>query len=402
MLTQIKRRWAERASTARRDLSVLVGSVLGKRTPFLVTRPARTFADTAAAEALGSLTLRPLRVARIVRETRDAVSVFLEDPSGRGLEFVPGQFLTVEVEVDGRRLRRAYSLSTPPHSGESAITVKRIEGGRVSGHLNERLREGDVLHVLGPSGSFTVEPDPEADRHLVLLAGGSGITPIMSIARAVLATEPSSRVTLVYGNRGPADVIFRDALDALAAEHRPRFVVDHVLSDPPEGWTGATGMLDRATVEARLEALGTGGDAHTDYYVCGPDPMRAAVREVLRARRVPAARIHEEVFVRPELRGDERPLPDTDQTLHVRRDGLERTALVRPGQTLLEAGLSTGIALPFSCAMGGCAECKCKLREGEVVMEEPNCLTEEERSEGWVLTCVSRPLGTVKLEVPVP
>jgi ferredoxin-NADP reductase len=222
----------------------------------------------------------------------------------------------------------------------------------------------------------------------------------MSIARAVLAAEARSRVTLVYGNRREADVIFRDALDALAREHAGRFTLDHVLEDPPDGWAGGSGKLDRPTFESRLDALGTNRPAGIEWYVCGPDPMRAAVREALLERGVDRANLREEVFVRPELHGGEAALPAIDQTLHVRKNGLERTMIVRPGQTLLEAGLAAGMPMPFSCAMGGCAECRCKLVEGSVVMEEPNCLTTEEREQGFVLACVSRPRTTVKLEVP--
>jgi ferredoxin-NADP reductase len=328
------------------------------------------------------------------------VSVFLERLDGAKLEFLPGQFLTLELVVDGQRLRRAYSLSTSPLDGHAAITVKRIAGGRVSSFVNERLREGDVAHVLGPSGSFTVQPDSGATRDLVLLAGGSGITPVVSIARTVLAREPRSRVTLVYGNRRAEDVIFRDALDTLARENADRFVLEHVLEEAPTGWSGPRGRLDRGTVDARLEALRVCERAGTEFYVCGPDPMRRAVRDALAARGVTGTRVREEVFLRPELLTDaDHALPDRDQTLHVRKNGLERTMIVRPGQTLLEAGLAAGMPMPFSCAMGGCAECKCELVEGSVAMEEPNCLTAEERAQGFVLACVARPRTTVRVLV---
>ena len=388
-------------ATARRDFDMVLGTLArGEHPPYLVKRPPRTVADSAPRLGSTSVTPRPMRVARIVRETPDAVSVFLEDPNGAPLAFSAGQFLTLEVDTDHGRLRRAYSLSTSPRAGADAVTVKRVEGGRVSGFVNERLREGDTVRVLGPSGSFTVRTNPRTARELVLVAGGSGITPVISIARTVLAEEPQSRVTLIYGNRREADVIFREALDALAREHEGRLTLDHVLEEPPEGWSGGRGKLDRPAFESRLEALGLAGRVGAEWYVCGPDPMRAAVRESLALRGVDRAQLHEEIFVRPELGGGEAALPGSDQTLHVRKNGLERTMIVSPGQTLLEAGLAAGMPMPFSCAMGGCAECKCKLVEGDVVMEEPNCLTPDERDQGYVLTCVSRPRTTVKLEVP--
>ena len=397
-----RKRVEERVAATRRDLAMVLGTLArGEHPPYLVKRPARTVADSAPKLRSTRVTPRPMRVARIVRETQDAVSVFLEEASGAPLAFVPGQFLTLEVTTDAGRFRRAYSLSTSPADGAAAITVKRVARGRVSGFINEKLREGDVVHVLGPSGSFTVQPSPRAAREIVLVAGGSGITPIMSIARSVLSDEPRSRVTLVYGNRRQADVIFREPLDVLAREHTGRFTLDHVLEEPPDGWSGGRGRLDRPTFEARLEALGMTRPSGIEWYVCGPDPMRAAVREALLDRGVDRANVREEVFVRPELHGGEATLPATDQTLHVRKNGLERTMIVHPGQTLLEAGLAAGMPMPFSCAMGGCAECKCRVIEGSVAMEEPNCLTPDEREQGYVLACVSRPRTTVKLEVPV-
>ena len=398
----LPRRLSERLDTARRDLSMVAGTLFaGRSAPHLVPRARSPRAASAPPTSAASrLAPRPMRVTRIVRETPDAVSVFLEDPRGK-LEFLPGEFLTVEVTVDGEKLRRAYSLSTSPLDGEASITVKRVEGGRVSGFINDGLKEGDVLHVLGPSGNFTVETTPDARRHLVLLAGGSGITPIMSIARSVLAAEPKSDVTLVYGNRSERDVIFRDALDALAAEHEGRLRLDHVLSDPEGEWKGARGMLDRPTVEARLAALGIEDDSGIEYFLCGPEPMRAAVRETLEARGVPARRIREEIFVRPELQsaGGASPLPTEAQTVHVRQGAVERTMLVKPGHTVLEAGLDAGVDMPFSCTMGGCAACKVKLVDGDVAMEEPNCLTAEEREQGYILACVSRPTKRCRVEV---
>ena len=381
---------------------MVAGTLLaGRSAPHLIPRQRSPRAASAPATSAASrLAPRPMRVTRIVRETPDAVSVFLEDPKGT-LEFLPGQFLTVEVTVGGEKLRRAYSLSTSPLDGEASITVKRVKGGRVSGFINDELKEGDVLHVLGPSGSFTVETAADARRHLVLLAGGSGITPIMSIARAVLGAEPRSDVTLVYGNRSERDVIFREALDALAAEHGGRLRLDHVLSDPEGAWDGPRGMLDRATVQARLDALGIEDDSSIEYYVCGPEPMRVAVREALEQRGVAVRRVREEIFVRPELQSADgsTPLPTEAQTVHVRQGGIERTMLVKPGHTVLEAGLDAGVDMPFSCTMGGCAACRVKLVEGDVAMEEPNCLTAEERERGYILACVSRPTRRCRVEV---
>jgi len=163
---------------------------------------------------------------KVVRETEDAVSIYVTEADGSPVKFRPGQFLSVDVMVDGERLRRAYSLSSACVDGvPTHITVKRIVGGRVSNQLNDTISEGDELAVLGPSGSFIVEPRAVNQRHLVMIAGGSGITPIISILETVLRVEPHSRVTLIYGNRGWNDVIFRDRLQRLRDEFGDRLTV---------------------------------------------------------------------------------------------------------------------------------------------------------------------------------
>ncbi len=335
---------------------------------------------------------RTVRVAQVVRETPDAVSLVLEDPTGAPLRFTPGQFFTLLVPVGGETLRRAYSASSDARDSSSvAVTVKRVAGGIVSNHVNDHLREGDLLQILGPSGSFVAPAPPAgAERHLVLLAGGSGITPMMSIARTVLAVEPRTRITLIYGNRGVGDVIFRDAIDELARAYGSRFVVRHVLSDPPAGWTGGVGMLEERVVSAELDACGALDDAH--FFLCGPEPMMRASRAALRARGVTDDRILEERFNMPHLRVRGAAVVDAGpQLLTIRGSGAgARDVYVASEQTMLEAGLSAGIAMDYSCAMGGCGACKVRLCSGAVEMEEPNCLTTQERAGGYVLACVSR------------
>ena len=306
----------------------------------------------------------------------------------------------MDVTIDGERFRRAYSLAsacipdTPAH-----ITVKRIEDGRVSNHLNDSIAEGDELEALGPSGSFTVEPRSVNQRQLVMIAGGSGITPIMSIIETILRVEKGSRVTLIYGNRGWDDVIFRDRLQSLCDEFGERLTVDHVLEHPPQWWTGERGLLDGAVLESRLRALGVQEDGTKRYFLCGPTPMMQAAEQALRARGVDPSRIAEERFTRPEDRSGN---PGSDKIEHVvvSKGGQEQGIRVEPGQTILEAALAAGIDMPFSCAMGGCGACRVRREAGEIQMEEPNCLSRAERDEGYVLTCVGRPLsqGTIVVE----
>ena len=401
----LPRALAERYTALKRDAAMLAGTLAGRNPPPLVARRERSRPVTVLSPATApGLHARPLRVARVVRETADVVTLVLEDPTGAPISFLPGQFFTVLITVDGQPLRRAYSASCAPGAeGASrvALTIKRVPGGRVSNHLNDHAVQGMPLEVLGPSGAFTPEPSGGEPRHLVLLAGGSGITPLMSIARAVLATEPATHVSLVYGNRREADVIFREALDALARERPGRFVLRHVLAEPPVGWDGGVGLMDRHRVEEELAVLPIHPGEPAAYFVCGPEGMMREARAALLARGVPPERIREERFTQPHLRPATPAVPEGTgpAAVEVHLRGTVRHVSAPAGGTLLEAGLGAGLPMPYSCAMGGCGACKVTLRSGEVRMEEPNCLTGEERARGQVLACVARPVTAVTVEV---
>jgi ring-1,2-phenylacetyl-CoA epoxidase subunit PaaE len=381
----------------RRDLAAVAASLAGRPAGPVATttKPSRT-PGPAPAPSLHAP--RRVRVARVVRETADAVTLVLEDPSGAPLRFAAGQFFTLHVPVDGEVVKRAYSASSSAlQPGSASVTVKRVGDGRVSRRLVDHAREGDALELLGPSGSFT-PPAATAPRRLVLVGGGSGITPLASIARTLLASEPGTRLALVYGNRALDDVIFREALDALAVEHAPRFVVRHVLERPPPGWTGGAGLLDGGALARELDALGEPDAQTTEYYLCGPAPMMSGARACLEERGVAPARIHEERFVSAHAAS---PLAGSEpQPVKVHVGGRVRELVVAPGRTVLEAALDAGVDMPFSCAVGGCGTCLVRLTAGRVAMDEPNCLSDQERAGGYVLACVSRPSSPCSFEVP--
>ena len=387
--------------TLRRDLRTILHTMFGEPLPTFrrrspLARHGHTLSSSATPETLVS---RPVRIVEVVRETPDAVTLHLEDETGRAFAFHPGQFLSLLVSIEGVELRRAYSICTMPGGPRVAVTVKRVAGGRVSNHLVDRAAVGDRLAVLGPSGSFGVTVDPTAHRHLVLVAGGSGITPMMSIAASVLAGEPGSRVTLVYGNRSEGDVVFRQALTTLAATHGDRFVLRHVLEEPRAKSRAGRGRLERAVAEQELRALDvTKADA---FFLCGPEPMMVDVRAALvEGLGVAAAKIHEERFSSPAQRSATGKLPTRAQPISIRIAGRTHEVTARPGETLLEAGLGAGVNMPYSCGLGGCGACKLKLVAGEVVEDEPNCLTAAERAQGFVLGCVSRATNSTTVEVP--
>lgn len=386
---------ATRLRTLRRDLATAAGALIGRNPPPVVRTTKRTVHRAPPAVAA-----RSVRVARVVRETPDAVTLVLEDARGEAIRYAAGQFFTLRVPLRGGEIaKRAYSASSSPLDGDGvSITVKRVEGGLVSTHLVENAREGDALEILGPSGSFT--PAPAAGpRSIVLVGGGSGITPLASIARTLLATEPETRVLVVYGNRAREDVIFHDALERLAVEHAAsgRFVVRHVLERPPSGWTGGAGLLDGDALARELDAAGafSAGVAPAEYFLCGPDPMMRAARATLEGRGVPPARIREERFVSAHAA----VAPSGPQEVSVRLRGGVQRVVVPAGATVLEAALEARVDMPFSCTVGGCGACRVRLVDGDLAMDEPNCLSPDERARGYVLACVSRPSGRCTLEV---
>jgi ferredoxin-NADP reductase len=377
-----------------RDLRALGDGLRGVHPSPLIERPRRApIAASVAASAERSA--RALRIEEVRRESADAVSLVLADPTGASLPCRPGQFFTLLVDVGGERLRRAYSASwIDPDGTRVAVTIKRVAGGRVSNHLNDTARAGDLLSVLGPSGEFVVA-DTAGPRHLVLIGAGSGITPLVAIARD-RAGEAGSRVSLIYGNRTPAAILFAAELDALAASGA--LTVHHVLEEPGDV-AARRGRLDEDALAAELAVLADADGRPAEYFVCGPAPVMDAARAVLVRRGVPPSRIREERFASPTSAA--RSADGRPQLVTVRRPGQAgQPVLVAPGATILDAGLAAGVAMPFSCAMGGCGACAVRLVDGEVDVDEPSCLTADERARGVVLACVARPRGACTLELP--
>jgi ring-1,2-phenylacetyl-CoA epoxidase subunit PaaE len=362
----------------RRDVEMVWKELRGQRPrPFMVRRR--------AGAVPAGLATRKVRVASVRRETADAMTFVLEATDGAPLTWLPGQFFTLLVRTeDGATHRRAYSASAPAaEDGRLPITVKRVDGGRVSSFLHERVGAGDTLEVLGPSGAFVV-PSAPAPRTLVLVGGGSGITPLAAILQATLAAPDGARVHLVHASRRAEDAIFAAALAALAERHSRRFTLHPAHGDTFDARTLPT--LPPAEAEDAL------------YFVCGPRPMMDAVRATLLERGVRAERIREEHFASP-VRSDA-AAASTVQPLLVRHaSGPARSLLVAPGATLLEAGLAARVPMPYSCAMGGCGACRVTLVSGTVTSDE-SFLTAEERARGDVLACCSRPTSPCTIELP--
>jgi ferredoxin-NADP reductase len=369
---------SSRATQAARDLAMLVSTVVGPRRP--VAQVHRGALDHTALPGE-----RRLRVLSVRQETPDALSIVIERPAG--LVYQAGQFLTLVLPLDGGEVRRSYSLSSSPlDGGPLVITVKQVEGGLASRWLHRNVRPGAVLRVRGPSGNFTFAPaDPI--RRLVLVGGGSGITPLMGILRTALVSCPELPVHLLFANRSATDVIFRAELDQLAAAH-PRLTVRHVLEAGGDGVGCGQGRVTAADLEAAL-----GGEvAGSRVYLCGPEGMMSAAEAGLASLGLAPHQLKTERFVTVR-----RPVGEASGRLYQLRVGAKRVE-VSGARTLLESATEARIDLDFSCTMGGCSACKARLVEGEVVMDEPNCLSEDERAAGLILTCVARPVSDVVIE----
>ncbi len=341
-----------------------------------------------------------LEVAEIVEETADARSIRFAVPPDLAdkFRFRAGQHLTLRTFIGGEEVRRNYSLCTAPHEGALKVAVKRIAGGAFSNWVAHELKAGDRLDVMPPHGSFTVHFDPAATRHYVAFAGGSGITPIMSLARTALAVEPGSRFTLFYGNRDASSIIFLDALAELKDRFLGRFELFHLLSDEEGDVDLLNGMLDRETCDRVIAAFVPEPHEVAAWFICGPGPMMDAAEAALIEAKVEHARIHIERFTagRPSeaLAAQMAQLQEaaTGLALHVTIDGRTRRIAFK-GSNILDAARASGLPAPFACKAGVCATCRARVTAGEVSMAARYGLSDEEIAAGYVLTCQSVPKG---------
>lgn len=341
----------------------------------------------------------PLRVASITRETADAVTIYFEDPTGRPLpRYRAGQYLTLILPVpdpanSGRPVRRAYSLSSAPHENTCAVTVKRVAGGLASEYIVNQLKPGQTIDVLPPLGAFTTEFGNGQARQFVLIGGGSGVTPLLSITKTVLREEPASRVLLVYANRDRESTIFREQFAQLEAGSGGRLVIDHILEAGECEYPGRFSppilqrILQRRGIAAR-EAL---------YFLCGPEGLMNGARTALEELGVAPARVLRESFTAPTAVPAPAPVEPAAASTPIARkvkiqfEGSNYEVEVGASQSILEAGLDAGIDLPYSCQAGLCTACRGRCHSGAVRMDEREGLSDSEIAQGYVLLCVGHP-----------
>ncbi len=341
-----------------------------------------------------------LKVKHIVQETKDAISIVFEQPSENPVKYKAGQFLTLIVPVNGKEVRRAYSLCSSPYIDKDlAVTVKRVEAGLMSNWLPDHLKVGSKVKVMEPMGQFTTEYARDRKRHVIMFAGGSGITPMMSIIKSLLTQEPNSIVSLIYCNRDIDSIIFKEALETLQTRDEGRLHVIHVLDNAPMNWQGYSGLLNHDMLTKLFERVPDWGITNTTYLMCGPEGMMKNVDSLLALRNIPLDKIFKESFVQGIIDKDQRKeeVKVTSAALQarevtIRYDGQEYKIMVPPNKAILETALDHGIDLPYSCQSGLCTACRGKALSGQVKLDEEEGLSQSERAEGYVLTCVGHPL----------
>ncbi len=341
-----------------------------------------------------------LKIAEVRREIDDAVSLrfTVPDELRDAFRFTPGQHLTLRTEIEGEDVRRNYSICAAPHEGELRVAIKQINGGLFSTWANRTLSAGQTIEVMPPHGSFTWTFDPDRSAVYAGFAGGSGITPILSLLKTALREEPKSRFVLFYGNRASSSIMFLEEIAAMKNRFLDRLEVYHFLEDEEDDITLFNGRLDTAkTAEIFGPLIDPAGiDA---AFICGPGPMMDAVEAGLKTAGVPGERILIERFTVGEMTGAQlaaaRELERKAEGLKVKLtlDGRRRTVTFDAEKgSILENARAAGMPAPFACKAGVCATCRAKVVSGEVTMKQNYGLAPEEVAAGYVLTCQAVPL----------
>lgn len=347
----------------------------------------------------------PLTVADLRAETDSAVCVTFAVPDALkpGFQFIQGQYLTLRATIDGEELRRSYSICSGVDDGLLQVAIKKIDGGIFSTWANEHLKVGDSIDVMPPQGKFFTPLDPAARKRYMLICAGSGITPILSIAKSVLSREPLSDVTLLFGNRNSASVMFKEELNFLKNRHMTRFNWVNILSREEQDAEVLFGRLDNkkgSDLQAKklIDILAT-----DEFFLCGPESMISEVSRGLRKTGISEDRIHYELFYASAedaqavvAKHHARAKQYAGQVSQVSVKVAGRTTyfdLTADGENILDGALNSGADLPFSCKGGVCATCKAKVIEGKVEMDLNHSLSEQEVADGMILTCQAHPLS---------
>lgn len=341
----------------------------------------------------------PIKVKDIRKATADAVAVSFEIPENLAsdFQFIAGQYINIRIKLDGQLQTRSYSICSSPAENEFSIAVKRLPNGVCSNYINDTLEVGELVELAAPMGRFKHSPDELAAKKYVAFAAGSGITPIISIIKTILKQEPNSSITLVYGNRNRKSIIFKEELEALKDKFLHRFSVIHILSREKTDADLNFGRIDQSKLEQLIKHHVQLNQVDA-FFICGPEAMVASIRAALTEQKVAADKIHFELFSTAQKSSASiaitKQLSSDGPTSEVQviLDGIAFDfPLAANGPSILEAAMSQGADLPFSCKSGVCCTCKARLIEGEVEMDVVYGLEPDEIDRGFILTCQSHP-----------
>lgn len=354
----------------------------------------------------------PLKVSKVIKDTRDAVSISFEVPAELKEEYKykQGQFLSLQLDIDGNDVRREYSLCSSPYIDEPlTIASKRVADGYASKFLYERVNEGDIIEVFPPQGKFFTELNPDNEKFYFLLGGGSGITPLYSILKSILIAEPKSKVILYYGNNEEEDIIFHQQLKELEAEYHGSFKLFLTVNKPSDSWQGLKGFINKTDLDRIIEENFYVDKNSVEYFICGPEEMMTYTTQCLEELSIPKEKIHKEYFTAPVVQNPEtvenengeidaspaeeissEPKP---RVVKIKLDNDEFEVTVNPGQVILDAVMDAGYDPPYSCLSGICTTCRAKLHSGKIEMDEREGLSDSEIENGFILTCQSHPLS---------
>lgn len=336
-----------------------------------------------------------LKIADVRQEIEDAVSIAFEVPQNlhADYQFKPGQYVTMRTKINGEEVRRSYSICSAPHENELRVAIKRVKGGLFSNYANENIKAGDTIDVMTPMGNFTTDVAENQEKTYVFFAGGSGITPILSLIKTVLVQEPNSFVTLIYGNRKINSIIFKEQIDFLKNVYLTRFNVIHILSEEYLGNDMQYGLMDKAKTD-QLNEFFLKQEKIDEAFICGPQPMILAIQEKLLAYGMPDKAVHVELFTsqtpaKPQAPSNE---PKIEANVRIILDGIEMDLNIdSDGESVLDAAYKAGMDVPFACKGGVCCTCKAKVLSGTVKMDVNYALEPDEVQNGYVLTCQSHP-----------
>ncbi|WP_299177380.1 1,2-phenylacetyl-CoA epoxidase subunit PaaE [uncultured Neptuniibacter sp.] len=347
-----------------------------------------------------------LKIADVQPETDTAICVSFAVPEElkEKFNFIQGQFLTLRAMIDGEDVRRSYSICSGVNDGHMRVGIKRVKNGQFSNYANDTFKPGMSVDVMPPQGSFYTEVKPENAKNYMCIAAGSGITPMISIMKTVLSTEPNSKVTLIYGNRRSNSVMFKDELNFVKNRYMNRFQWINIMNYEDQGADLLNGIIDNAK-GAALQKAGLINIKEVDEaFICGPEAMMSEVSRGFRMEGLTDDQIHYELFANSSADSQAMLEKAAKRKEEFGEDKMSKVTVVSDGRSvmfdlatvgenILDAGIHNGMDLPYSCKAGVCSTCKCKLVKGEVDMDISHGLEQHEIDAGYVLSCQAHPLS---------